>query len=478
MTQETSRVQRWTTLVFFAVLCALLLTLGIPRVIYYFSYTAELGRERARQEMRLEALQQRAEMARKQLGTFPDLSSGYRLVAESVAASVVHINALQELQNAQARPRSSRSRDGQSLGSGVIVDTRGFILTNNHVIAGAPYIEVRLSDGRSVTQPRDEILVGADPMMDLALLQIDLESLVAVPFGNSDTMSVGDLVLAIGNPFALDQTVTAGIVSAIGRRDVVDIASYQNFIQTDAAINVGNSGVPLVNMRGELIGINTAIVGQAGGNVGIGFAIPSNMARFTFDQLLEKGRIVRGWLGVGWDGSSADAVVGSVIEYSPAADAGLRTDDRILEFADELVGDWTDFRRIVATTPVGKTVPIVIMRESQRLTIMIKVGEYPTTELGFQVMELSEELAARLRYPPGTRGMLIQVFPRGRAEQAGLRTEDVVVQVGSDPVSDLASYLRAIRQVDLSGSVSLKVRYRDGSVRDVTIPSESERSNE
>ena len=128
---------------------------------------------------------------------------------------------------------------------------------------------MRLSDGRSVTQPRDEILVGADPMMDLALLQIDLESLVAVPFGISDTMSVGDLVLAIGNPFALDQTVTAGIVSAIGRRDVVDIASYQNFIQTDAAINVGNSGGPLVNMRGELIGINTAIVGQAGGKVGI-----------------------------------------------------------------------------------------------------------------------------------------------------------------------------------------------------------------
>ena len=183
-------------------------------------------------------------------------------------------------------------------------------------------------------------------------------------------------------------------------------------------------------------------------------------------------------IGVGWDGSSADAVVGSVIEYSPAADAELRAADRILEFADEPVGDWTDFRRIVATTSVGKTVPVVIMRESQRLTIMIKVGEYPTTELGFQVMALSEELAARLRYPPGTRGMLIQVFPRGRAEQAGLRTEDVVVQVGSDPVSDLASYLRAIRKVDLSGSVSLKVRYRDGSFRDVMIPPESVKSND
>jgi serine protease Do len=393
---------------------------------------------------------------------------------------VVHINTTKQVERPEMfgplGPRSEVPSLQQGLGSGVVVDDRGYILTNNHVIGDATEVEVRLSDGRSVSGRRDEMLVGADPLMDLAVLKIDVAPLEVAPLGDSDALEVGDWVMAIGNPFGLDQTVTAGIVSAKGRRDVVESVAYQDFIQTDAAINVGNSGGPLVNLRGEIVGINTAIVGQNGmlgptGNVGIGFAIPSNMARLMFEQLLAKGRIVRGWLGVSW-ARTTEAVIGDVLPYSPAADAGFQPGDKVVAFSGAKVEDWDDFRQRVGTTRVGQTVDAEVLRDGRRVPLAVTIGEFPTMELGYQVTELDPAEAQLL--PPSERGVVVvNVFPQSRAERAGLKRNELIVGVGQTAVNDMPSYLRAISQVDLSGSVALQVRGEGDATRAVIVAAES-----
>jgi serine protease Do len=279
-------------------------------------------------------------------------------------------------------PRSEFRRPG--LGSGVIIDKRGLVLTNFHVIKGADEITIRLSDKREF---RGQIL-GTDPKTDLALVKFSSDQpLTVAAMGNSDDLRVGEWAVAIGNPFGLDQTVTVGVISATGRSDV-GIATYENFIQTDASINPGNSGGPLVNLKGEIIGINTAIV--AAGQ-GIGFAIPINMVKRVVDQLMDKGKVVRGWLGVSLQPLSAElaqslgvsgtngAVVGSTIADGPAAKAGLQQGDVIVGFSKIPVEDYRHVQRLVAESPVGKTVTLEILRKKQKLDVPVTIAEVPDT---------------------------------------------------------------------------------------------------
>jgi len=278
-------------------------------------------------------------------------------------------------------PRSEFRQPG--LGSGVIIDKRGLVLTNFHVVKGADEIIIRLSDKREY---RGQIL-GTDPKTDLAVVrfQPDQHGLTVAPLGNSDALRVGEWAIAIGNPFGLDQTVTVGVISATGRSDV-GIATYENFIQTDASINPGNSGGPLVNLKGEVIGINTAIV--AAGQ-GIGFAIPINMVKRVVDQLVDKGKVVRGWIGValqplspelaqslGLDGTLG-AVVGSTIAGSPAARAGLQQGDVILSYNKTPVEDYRHVQRLVADTAVGKTVVLELLRKKQKVEVSLTIAEVP-----------------------------------------------------------------------------------------------------
>jgi serine protease Do len=268
------------------------------------------------------------------------------------------------------------------LGSGVIIDQRGLVLTNFHVVKGADEIIIRLSDKREY---RGQIL-GTDSKTDLALVRFQPDhTLTVASLGNSDALRVGEWAIAIGNPFGLDQTVTVGVISATGRSDV-GIATYENFIQTDASINPGNSGGPLVNLKGEVIGLNTAIV--AAGQ-GIGFAIPINMVKRVIDQLVDKGKVVRGWIGValqplspelaqtlGVEGTNG-AVVGSTLAGSPAARAGLVQGDVILSYNKVPIEDYRHIQRLVAETPVGKTIPLEVLRKKQKVAVNVTVGEVP-----------------------------------------------------------------------------------------------------
>jgi len=279
------------------------------------------------------------------------------------------------------RPQERKER---SLGSGVIVNPNGVIITNNHVVNKADDIRVVLSDKREFAAK----LVGMDSKTDLAILRVDAVGLQTIPWGDSDGLEVGELVLAVGNPFGLNQTVTMGIVSAVGRASM-GIAEYEDFIQTDAAINPGNSGGALVNARGELVGINTAIFSQSGGNMGIGFAVPSSMARSILDQLIKNGKVVRGWLGVSIQELSPElaqqfgvpdangVLVSEVLDDGPAKRAGLERGDIIQEYEGKPVDSPTQLRNAVARTSIGKKVRIKVLREGRAKAVDVTVVEQP-----------------------------------------------------------------------------------------------------
>src|SRR4030065_2270851 len=262
------------------------------------------------------------------------------------------------------------------LGSGVIVDKDGYILTNNHVVKDADEIKVKLSDEREFNGK----VIGVDPKTDLAVIKIDSNHLPVIKVGDSDKLHVGETIIAIGNPFGLSHTVTSGIVSATGRANV-GIADYEDFIQTDAAINPGNSGGALVNIRGELVGINTAIFSTTGGYQGIGFAIPSSMAKVVMESLIKKGKVIRGWLGVTIQplnpdlvkqfnlGDKKGALIGDVVEDSPAEKAGIERGDVIVEFDGKKVDDATNLRNMVANTLPNKEVMITIIRDGKPITV-------------------------------------------------------------------------------------------------------------
>jgi serine protease Do len=289
-----------------------------------------------------------------------------------------------------------------SMGSGVIIDKRGLVLTNFHVIKGADEITVRLSDKQEY---RGKVL-GTDPKTDLALVRFEPDhELTAAPLGNSDTLKVGEWTMAIGNPFGLDQTVTVGVISAIGRSDV-GVATYENFIQTDASINPGNSGGPLLNLKGEVIGVNTAIV--AAGQ-GIGFAIPINMVKRVTDQLLEQGKVVRGWLGLALQPLSPElaetlgltgkggALVASTRPGGPAAKAGLQQNDVVLAYDKTPVDDYRHLQRLVAETRVGKTVILEVLRSKKKVELTATVSEAPDESKRSAAPAISPDPPARER---------------------------------------------------------------------------------
>jgi len=378
-------------------------------------------------------------------------------------------------------PHRPPQRRAQSLGSGFIVDPSGIVITNNHVIEGADEINVILQDNTSLRAT----LLGTDPRTDLAVLRVTHSSpLPALPWGDSDTAEVGDWVLAIGNPFGLGGTVTAGIVSARGRD--IRQGPFDDFIQTDAAINRGNSGGPLFNLRGEVVGINTAIYSPTGGSIGIGFSIPSNLARGIVRQLADDGRVRRGWLGVNiqqvteeiaeslqLSNGTRGALIARAQEGGPAAAAGLRAGDVVLRFNEQEVREMRTLPRIVADTAVGASVPVVVWRDGQEVTVQVTLGELPAeaaqagaptpeparpdqpvelTGLGMSVAGVTAELRERFRLPADASGVVVvEVSPGSPAAEREIRAGDLVVEVQQERVTSPAALQERLEQLRRQG---------------------------
>jgi serine protease Do len=367
-----------------------------------------------------------------------------------------------------------RPQTARSLGSGFIISGDGYILTNYHVVAGADEIKVKLSDSREFKG----VLKGGDEKLDIALIKIDAKgNLPVAPLGDSDTLEVGEPVMAIGNPFGLAQTVTAGIVSAKGR--VIGSGPYDDFIQTDASINPGNSGGPLFNSKGEVVGINTAIV--AGGQ-GIGFAIPINMAKEIIPQLKEKGKVTRGWFGVVVQPVTPElaqsfglaetngVLVSQVIKDSPAERAGLKSGDIIIDFDGKPIHEMHELPRIAANLPVGKKAAVKILRDGkvEEKTVTIEQmkevaddGAVVQEKLGLVVTDLNKELATKLGIKEQTGVIVAEVKPGGAAEEAGVASGDIIVQVDNTPTPTVPEFKKAL-EARKPGSV-LRMLLRRGS---------------
>jgi len=357
-----------------------------------------------------------------------------------------------------------RERREQALGSGVIISEDGYILTNNHVVDGADEVKVALADDKTVY---DAKVIGTDPQTDVAVIKVDARKLPAIAITDSDLVEVGDTVLAIGNPFGVGQTVTTGIVSAKGRGGM-GIVDYENFIQTDASINPGNSGGALVDVEGRLVGINQSIISRSGGNNGIGFAVPINLARDVMEQIISHGKVTRGYLGVSIQPVTPDlakefklpentgALIGDVTPRSPAAEAGLKEGDVIVEFNNKKVTDSRHLRLMAAQTAPGTKVPVKVLRDGKEQTFTVKLGELPTESLakaggrpdglrrGTQADALDgvivENVDARYRrqfnIPNQVQGALVvDVDAASPAAAAGLRPGDIILEINRQRVN-------------------------------------------
>jgi len=394
---SSKRLSRLTWI--FAALC---LGLVAPHLAEQVQYAMTRGQLRAQSESAAEQLARLDENV--ELVKLSDTSRAFRLVAKRIGPSVVHIDVEHPLERTNpmvwddlglrmppGHLREQPREQAQGQGSGVIVDAKeGYVLTNDHVVDGAESIQVKLSDGRTIDRKHVHV-VGHDPWADLALLKLDADGLVQAEWGNSEQLEVGDWVLAVGNPYGLDRTVTSGIVSAKERRGFNDTANvYRNFLQTDAAVNPGNSGGPLVNIRGELVGITTAIVGRS--FQGISFSIPSQVAKDVYQQLRTKGTVERGWLGVVFDELTPDlakrlevpgpsgVLVRDVLPGQPAAAAGLQPGDVIVVWNGKEVADRDELQQMVAGTPIGSKVTAVVVRDGQRTTLEVTVGRRPSPD--------------------------------------------------------------------------------------------------
>ncbi len=373
-------------------------------------------------------------------------------------------------------PRFPREYKERGLGSGFIISENGYILTNNHVIQGADKIIVRLHDKREF----EAKVVGTDPNTDVALLKIDAQDLPTLPLGDSDKLKVGELVMAIGNPFGLSYTITVGVVSAKGRSGI-GITDYEDFIQTDAAINPGNSGGPLINIKGEVVGINTAIYTKSGGYMGIGFAIPINMVKAIEKQLIEKGEVVRGYLGVMIQEltpalreefglkENEGVLIADVMEGSPAQKGGIKRGDVVIEFNGKEVKDVSQFRNMVALTPPGTRVKIVVIRNGKRKELQVVIGNLKEArlafatrseilrKLGFSIQNLTKQLAEQFGYT-GEKGVLIsKVIPGSPADRAGLEPGMLIMEVNRTPVRNTKEFFKALKKSEKSKRVLLLV---------------------
>jgi Do/DeqQ family serine protease len=384
----------------------------------------------------------------------------------------------------------------RGLGSGVVVTADGYVLTNHHVIDGAQQIEIDLQGPRTVNAR----LVGSDPPSDLAVLKIDEGGLSPLVMADSDKVQVGDIVLAVGNPLGIGQTVTLGIVSAKGRRTGLSNGSFEDFLQTDAPINRGNSGGALVDSNGDLVGINSQILSPSGGSIGIGFAIPSNMARNVLDQIVKHGKVTRGHLGVvvqpvtediaaSLNLNNARGVIVSQVQPGSAADrAGLKRGDVILALNGNVISDPNSFRNEIAATPPGRTIILRIWREGNEQELRPTLRELtpeerpaiPTQEgspqpsgsdsgkLGIAVQPLTPALARELRISPDTQGLVVlEVDPFGPAADAGIQRGDVIEQVNQQPIRSVADF-RALVERSAKDPLLLLVNHR-GTTIFVTI---------
>jgi serine protease Do len=475
------------------VVAGLSLTLGWPDLVARVAYAVDSGR---------------ADAAREQLKHAHDLSAAFENVVTAAKPSVVNISAIRRMEpRVRVFPGpGTRSRDpfreffGEDFferfhrqqtpdqnavvrggGTGVIVSSHGHILTNNHVVEDMDQVTVTLPDSRTFQAE----IVGRDPKTDLAVIKVSAEDLKPAELGDSDQLNVGEWVLAVGNPFGLDHTVTAGIVSAKGRA-YVGLAEYEDYIQTDAAINPGNSGGPLLNLEGQVIGINSAIVSSRGGYTGVGFAIPINMAQKVMEDLIADGKVQRGFLGViiqnltpdlaksfGYDGEEG-VLIAEVSSDGPAAKAGIKVDDIIVELAGTKMTNMNQLRNTVANTVPGTELDAKVFRDGKTHELKVKVGELDsdevassttttTDELGMSVETLTDDAARQLNLD-GVRGVLVTgIEPGGTAERSGLSRYDVIFSVGGEPVENLSEFRSAMAKHDLDQGVRLKVKTRGAS---------------
>jgi serine protease Do len=398
--------------------------------------------------------------------------------------------------------QSGPSRKQSSLGSGFVVDPSGIVVTNNHVIEGADEITVNFNDGTKLVAE----LVGKDLKTDLAVLKVRApRPLKAVSFGDAEKLRVGDWVLAIGNPFGLGGSVSAGIVSARNRN--INSGPYDNFIQTDAAINRGNSGGPLFNMDGEVVGINTAIISPSGGSIGLGFSVPSTTAKVVVDQLLKYGETRRGWIGVriqqvtddvaeslGVSGPDRGALIAGVSENGPAAKGGVQTGDVVLKFDGRPVKEMRSLPRIVADSEIDKEVDVVVLRKRKEETLKLKVGllqDEPAKEaalkqpaaaeepsltgaaLGLTFQALTDDLKAKYQLKPDAKGLVItEVQDGSKAQESAVKPGDVLVEVAQQPVASAAEVAARVDELKKDGKKTalLLLSNAKGDVRFVALP--------
>jgi serine protease Do len=478
--RPTTEPVRWRFLVVLLILLmAAGLVYGIPYIAARTGYAWEAGRARAATEA-LDRLDRAGLVGRS--------SELFRMATVAVSPAVVNVQTIVQRRGGMigfplGGGRFGPAFEGKSVGSGFVIDKQnGFIVTNNHVVRGADQIIVRLSEGTEVPAR----LIGADPKTDLAVLQVKADVKVAAQWGDSDKLDIGDWVLAIGSPFMLDRTVTAGIISASGRNNLPlpnsDEGSYQDFLQTDAAINPGNSGGPLVDLSGKVIGINTAIfTTQHGGFEGIGLAIPSALARPIVESIIKNGRAVHGYLGVMIQPltpalaeqfkvpSTRGSLVAQVQPDSPAAQAGLQVGDIIVQLGDKDVPDPTSLRNQIARQEIGAKVPLSLYRAGKLQTVTATIDEQPLAPeaepMGFRLFQL----------PPGRGGnplgtlVIDQVIAGSPAARAGLRPGMQVVAVGKTPVHTMAEYDAAIARYSLEDGIPLEIEAPNGESASVIV---------
>lgn len=457
-----------------------------------------------------------AQDARANLDTANHLSTAFRNVAEAMRPSVVSVRVVKQarmlgggpgtdMQNIPPEmrrfmeefgmPFGGRGRmqvpEQSGIGSGVIVRSDGYILTNNHVVQGADEVRVQLSDGRDIVAE----VVGTDPDTDLAVLKIEGNDFAAAPLGDSDAISVGDWVLAMGSPFELEQTVTAGIISAKNRVRGIVRGGFEDFLQTDAAINPGNSGGPLVNLRGEVVGINTAILSRSGGYNGIGFAIPTTLARPVLESIIDSGEVQRGFLGAQTteDGeipqevkerygltANGGAYIKDVVPGGPAERGGLRAGDVIQKANGRDIRDWFQFRNFVASQRPGETVALTLLRDGETVEIEVTLGERSEAALAQMapnaqgifrnalLQPLTAEQARSMGFENVESGLLVLRVQAGADNDVGLQPGDVIIAAQGEPVSTLAGLLQAEERAQESGQ-ALRLTIQRGDSRELLL---------